>query len=262
MTSQRNVREVHDRISAEADFHDQRIQNLLAGHDANERAAQAKYYWVTEPYDLALWRLIEHLSRDRAVLELGCFTGSRMVQIGPLAKLTIGVDISGEAVRLTNRRLAEADVRCGKAIIASAESLPFANNAFDLVFGSAIIHHVDVAKCAQELHRILKPGGRAVFREPLGHNPLMNLYRKLTPSARTKDEHPLLRRDLSILKSFFAVDDSHFFGLCSLLAAPFRALSGGIFLRDTLDKMDSWLLRIPQLRPYAWQVNLVMRKPA
>src|SRR3546814_4334755 len=43
--------------------------------------------------------------------------------------------------------------------------------------------------------RVLRPGGRAVFIEPLGLNPAIELYRRFTPSARTPDEHPLLRRD-------------------------------------------------------------------
>ena len=248
------------RLSAEADFHDQRIQNILAGPQANEREAQAKYYWIAEPHDLALWRLVERLSRERAVLELGCFTGLRTVQIGRLARSIVGIDISPEAVKLTNRRLAEAGLRRGRALVANAESLPFPDGAFDVVFGSAILHHVELAKCARELHRVLAPGGIAVFREPLGHNPLINLYRRLTPVARTEDEHPLLRRDLALLGEAFAMEDSHFFGLTSLLATPLRSLRAGRRLRDALDRLDARLLRLPLLRHFAWQVNLVMRK--
>lgn len=260
MTTTRTDEEARGRIAAEAQFHDQRIQNILAGPEANERKSQAKYYWATEPYDRALWRLVERLARDRDVLELGCFTGLRTVQMGRLARSIVGIDISAEAVKLTKHRLAECAIRSGDAMVANAECLPFADHAFDVVFGSGIIHHVDVARCAGELHRILKPGGRAIFREPLGHNPLINLYRRLTPVARTEDEHPLLRRDLAALESLFSIEGSHFFGLSSLLATPFRSVAGGRLLRDAFDKLDAVLLRIPQLRHYAWQVNLVMRK--
>jgi SAM-dependent methyltransferase len=246
--------------AAEANFHDQRIKKMLADSEASDRKPQVKYYWATERHDAALWQMIEHLSRNRAVLELGCFTGIRTIQIGRLAKLTVGMDISREAVMLTNRRLADAGVQSGATVLASANDLPFADSTFDVVFGSGIIHHVDVAKCARELHRVLKPGGHAVFREPLGHNPLFNAYRLLTPAARTRDEHPLLRHDLTMFASLFAVEDSSFFGLSSLLATPFRNVLGGRLLRDALDGLDAWLLRIPRLQHYAWQVNLVMRK--
>ena len=42
-----------------------------------------------------------------------------------------------------------------------------------------------------EISRILKPNGKLLFIEPLGTNPLINFYRKLTPKSRSKDEHPL-----------------------------------------------------------------------
>jgi SAM-dependent methyltransferase len=248
------------RLSAEAGFHDQRIQNILAGPQANERKAQGKYYWAGERYEAALWRLVERLAPGSTVLELGCFTGARTVQIGRLARAIVGIDISPEAVTLTSRRLAEAQVRHGRAMVANAECLPFGNGEFDLVFGSAIIHHVDVAKCASELYRVLRPGGIAVFREPLGHNPLINLYRGLTPAARTVDEHPLLRGDLATLRAFFSMEESRFFGLTSLLATPFRRVPGGRLVRGALEGLDACLLGIPALRHYAWQVNLVMRK--
>ena len=51
-----------------------------------------------------------------------------------------------------------------------------------------------------ELRRILAPGGRAVFVEPLAHNPLLRLGRALTPMARTEDEHPFTARRLGDLR--------------------------------------------------------------
>jgi hypothetical protein len=47
--------------------------------------------------------------------------------------------------------------------------------------------------------KILQPKGKAIFIEPLGHNFLINLYRRLTPNIRSADEHPLLAKDLKIM---------------------------------------------------------------
>src|SRR3546814_1101008 len=77
----------------------------------------------------------------------------------------------------------------------NAEAMTFPDDSFDLVFGSGIIHHLDIDRAFGEIARVLRPGGRAVFIEPLGLNPAIELYRRFTPSARTPDEHPLLRRD-------------------------------------------------------------------
>ena len=37
----------------------------------------------------------------------------------------------------------------------------------DVVFGIAILHHLDLPQAAREVWRILKPGGRAIFQEPV-----------------------------------------------------------------------------------------------
>jgi SAM-dependent methyltransferase len=51
-----------------------------------------------------------------------------------------------------------------KGLRADAESLPFADESFDLVLGHAVLHHLpDLGRAFAEFHRVLKPGGRVVF---------------------------------------------------------------------------------------------------
>ena len=52
---------------------------------------------------------------------------------------------------------------------------------FDAVLGKQILHHLDLGVAIPEIVRVLRPGGRAVFLEPLIHNPLLEGYRRLTP---------------------------------------------------------------------------------
>jgi ubiquinone/menaquinone biosynthesis C-methylase UbiE len=73
--------------------------------------------------------------------------------------------------------------------VMNAEELEFEDAAFDVIFGSGIIHHLDVPRAYSELARVLAPGGSAVFVEPLGHNPLIRVFRNRTPELRTPDEH-------------------------------------------------------------------------
>jgi ubiquinone/menaquinone biosynthesis C-methylase UbiE len=45
-----------------------------------------------------------------------------------------------------------------------AEDLPFADESFDLVFGHAVLHHLpDLPRAFGEFHRVLRPGGTALF---------------------------------------------------------------------------------------------------
>ena len=65
-----------------------------------------------------------------------------------------------------------------------------------------MLHHLDLSKCMLELNRLLRINGSIVFMEPLGTNPLINLYRKLTPNSRTADEHPLTPKDFYFIKTY------------------------------------------------------------
>jgi hypothetical protein len=64
----------------------------------------------------------------------------------------------------------------------------------------------------------LKTGGEGLFLEPLGHTPLINLYRRFTPRFRTPDEHPLVISDFELARRYFGSVDAEFFHLTSFFA--------------------------------------------
>ena len=109
--------------------------------------------------------------------------------------------------------------------------------------------------------RVLKPEARAVFFEPLGHNPLINLYRRLTPKMRSEDEHPLLGNDLKTLTRHFQETDTRCFALCALLAVPFRGLPGFELLVRILERIDGLLFRLSFMRRQAWLVVVQLGHP-
>jgi SAM-dependent methyltransferase len=80
----------------------------------------------------------------------------------------------------------------------NAHEMAFPDRFFDLVVGNGILHHLDLAVAMQEVDRILKPGAKALFQEPLGENPLLRLYRSIA-RIHTPDECPLTRDDLAYL---------------------------------------------------------------
>ncbi len=79
-------------------------------------------------------------------------------------------------------------------VAAAGEQLPLENDRFDVVVGKAILHHLDVALAGAELRRVLRPGGRAAFAEPLGTNPLLTFARDHLPYAHKNSRGPPLRR--------------------------------------------------------------------
>ena len=79
------------------------------------------------------------------------------------------------------------------------EALSYPDSFFDLAFGDAILHHVELDQAGAELRRVLRSGGRASFIEPLGMNPFLEFARRYLPyrdKGRTEDEIPLRYSDI------------------------------------------------------------------
>jgi SAM-dependent methyltransferase len=183
------------------------------------------------------------------VLEIGCGRGGRLPLLAQNDARTTATDISGVAIKrsrdFANRRQLEGVTFC----LLDAEAFSIADGSFDIVFGTGILHHLDLNRAFSEVERLLDSEGMAIFVEPLGHNPIINLFRRLTPGLRTRDEHPIRMRDLRMAEAYFGGVETHFFHLSSLLAVPFRAMQGFTQLLRVLDAIDKALFNLfPPLR--------------
>jgi hypothetical protein len=101
-----------------------------------------------------------------------------------------------------------------------------------------------------------------VFLEPLGHNPLINLYRRLTPSMRTTDEHPLRMRDIARMRDSFGHVEVEFFGLLAPLTAFLGRSRPARAVASRLQRVDRWLLARPTLQRFAWMGVITARSPS
>jgi len=143
-----------------------------------------------------------------------------------------------------------------------AEALDLPARSFGLVCGTSILHHLDVDRGYREIARVLAPSGRAIFLEPLGHNPVFNAYRRLTPSARTQDEHPLRMVDLEAARAHFGGLALEHFGLVSPLAAALHGSRAFDRPARALRRIDQRLFTLmPPLRSWSWMVVIVLSRP-
>jgi ubiquinone/menaquinone biosynthesis C-methylase UbiE len=123
--------------------------------------SNAKVYmpWRKIPFD----HLIDFDSlNDKDVLEIGVGNGSHAQLLAQHARSYSGIDLTDYAVRSTSERM-----RCFAlhAIILQmdAECMQFADNSFDFIWTWGVIHHSsNTRKILQEMHRVLRPGGRAI----------------------------------------------------------------------------------------------------
>ena len=96
------------------------------------------------------------------VLEIGCGLGTDGAQFAKAGADYTGVDLTEAAVELARKRF-EISSLPGKFQTADAENLEFAGDSFDLVYSHGVLHHTpDTAGAIREIHRVLRPGGRAV----------------------------------------------------------------------------------------------------
>ncbi len=246
-----------DRYDRERDFHN---HVFVEGRDRRERAVSG-FYSVSSSFVYYRHKLLE-LSRGGRVLEYGCGPGSMAFDLARQGSIVTGIDISNVAIELARSKARTEAIKDLEFLEMNAEELTFEDHYFDVICGSAILHHLDLDRAYSVLARTLRPEGKALFIEPLGHNPFINLYRKLTPHLRTPDEHPLVMKDLKLAKRHFGGVQLKFFQLQTFLAVPFRNSRFIRPLRRTLDAMDQALFRIlPPVRKYAWQVVIELSEP-
>jgi len=101
-------------------------------------------------------------SRGLKVLEIGCGLGTDGAQFAEAGADYTGVDLTEAAVALARKRF-ELFNLSGEFQTADAECLDFADESFDLVYSHGVLHHTpETGTAIREIHRVLRPGGRAV----------------------------------------------------------------------------------------------------
>lgn len=171
----------------EKNFHD----NWASKINPKEVNYQASFESVTAVENHHILSLVGNLHQKK-ILDLGCGLGDASLYFASKEALVSAVDISPEMIKLV-KTLAKK-YQFGqkiKAEVMLAENLKFPQNYFDFVYGNGLLHHVDIHQSLRETWRVLKPTGKAIFIEPLAHNFLINVYRKMADKVRTSTEIPL-----------------------------------------------------------------------
>ena len=110
---------------------------------------------------------LARLEAGESVLDVGCGTGTLAVaakrRVGPTG-IVCGIDASPEMIVKASKKAKKAGVEVAfqKEL---AQSLPFPDAQFDVVLSTLMLHHLPKKvrqQCAQEIQRVLKPGGRVL----------------------------------------------------------------------------------------------------
>jgi ubiquinone/menaquinone biosynthesis C-methylase UbiE len=168
----------------------------------------------------------------KKILEIGCGNGELSVWLAKNGAEVWGVDISDESIKIAEQRSAENHTATHTHFFSQpAESLPFENNFFDVVFINVTLHHLEIETSLKEFKRVLKPQGIFVAIEPFTFSDLIQKIRtsklitKIYPIYQeTPTERILNTTDLLLINKYFS----------PLSYSPFRIFSPFIFKIKTL----------------------------
>jgi ubiquinone/menaquinone biosynthesis C-methylase UbiE len=98
---------------------------------------------------------------NKKTLEIGVGLGSDHQQLAKAGALLSGIDLTERAINHTKRRFELFGLHSDLQT-ADAENIPFPDEHFDAIYTWGVIHHSpNTQKVADEIYRILKPGGFA-----------------------------------------------------------------------------------------------------
>ena len=102
--------------------------------------------------------------RRRRILEVGCGIGTDLVRFARGGACVTGIDLAARSIELARRNVALHGLRARGLCVADGEALPFEDGHFDVVYAHGVIQYAaNPARLVAEAHRVLEPGGEAVF---------------------------------------------------------------------------------------------------
>jgi ubiquinone/menaquinone biosynthesis C-methylase UbiE len=217
-----------------------------------DRHAEADSYDVFTPESnrrlIDAFARLSGLPQGSRIADLGCGSGAFTEQLRRAGYSVVGIDISPKLIEVGRKKypgleLAEGDV----------EALCFGDSSFDGILLSGLVHHFpNPRRCAEETHRVLRPGGRFVAFDPNRMNPFMWLYRDrsspfYSPLGVTENERPVLAREVARVfeAAGFSVGTDYLSGLSYRYVASSRVR----MLLPIYNAIDSLVFGLPMMKP-------------
>jgi SAM-dependent methyltransferase len=131
--------------------------------------------------------------RGRQLLEIGCGIGTDLARFAAGGARVTGVDLSQTAIDLARRNFDHLGLT-GDLRVADGEALPFPDASFDVVYGHGVLQYAAAPdRLVAEAHRVLRPGGEAIFMV-YNRRSWLNALSKVMKVALEHEDAPVLRK--------------------------------------------------------------------
>lgn len=199
--------------------------------------------------------LSSFIAPSMVVLEVGCGTGMLTRELANTGAAITAIDISEDLLKI-----AGSAIETGKVTFKNenAYHTDFADNTFDAIIGSSVLHHLDTDKAVREFYRILKKNGFIVFTEPNMMNPQIMIQKNIPYIKKKMGDSP----DETAFFRWSLKNKLKRSGFGSIEITPFDFLHPAIpaqlmgFLRPVCNAME----KIPLVKEIAGSLYIVARK--
>jgi ubiquinone/menaquinone biosynthesis C-methylase UbiE len=225
-----------------------------------------------ELYLATIKALLEQPLAGLRVLDYGCGPADFGVWMATEGAEVTLLDISPTAIELgLVRARASGVIERVRGVAADASRLPQLETAsFDLVFACAALHHtLKYAGAAEELARVVRPGGKLILCETWGENPALQAARRVRALAAREEEDQgeeivLSRSQLRRLEPWFGEWRIETFNLLAMAKRLLRGRFGQPWARGVvrvLQATDRSILRtVPALRWWCGEALIIARR--
>lgn len=181
-------------------------------------------------------------SNEANVLDLGCGAGHASFGAAPLVCSVTAYDLSDAMLTVVEKNATERGLNNITTCKGTAESLPFADDTFDIVISRYSAHHWhDVERALREVRRVLKPGGRGIFIDVVspGH-PLLDIYLQTVE----------VLRDTSHIRDYSAGEWSGMFNNAGLFVREIKSFRLELEFTSWVERMRTPAPLIEAIRLY------------
>jgi ubiquinone/menaquinone biosynthesis C-methylase UbiE len=198
--------------------------------------------------------------QGKQLLEVGCGVGIDLIRFARGGAVVTGVDLADTSIELARQNFKQNNLAADLCLM-NGEALEFADSSFDVVYAHGVLQYTaDASKMVRELHRVLQPGGEAIFMVYNKYS-WLNLLSKIMKVGLEHEDAPVLkkysiREFCQLLKPF-----SHYDIVPERFPVKTRLHRG---LKATLynDVFVGLFDRLPRslVRPLGWHLMAFARK--
>ena len=196
--------------------------------------------------------------KNKKLLEIGAGTGQNTLRLIKMNFNVCAIDISPRSVDVMNKKYSKYKNFFSK--VADMEKLPFKNESFDVICSAGSLSYGDNNRVMNEIYRVLKFGGSAVFVDSLNNNPIYRFNRYINYIKGDRSLSTLKRMpNVNLINKYikkFGYGKVRFFGSITW-AFPLLKI---VLAEKVITKISNWADQILNLKKSAFKFVLILVK--